>query len=247
MRNLFIGLTMATAIMPTFAHTQTVRPDVVTPIEMSNRDINRVTCVDGAINDAFFSQEKGIVVENSGNNSFVKFLINDNGQSMDYVTARSEFYIVCAGDIYTLMVTPKDISGQTIRLSTGAKVRIEENQKLLSPLPDEERAIFLTLAALRDDIPESFTVTDEPQDRWRADKTPSKPGTNLSLRRSIRVEGMGLTLKEFLVKTQPGTTFEETDFLATQIDDSIFAVTMDPLRLEPGQIGRLFVISKEGF
>ncbi|MFP3338895.1 type-F conjugative transfer system secretin TraK, partial [Micrococcus sp. SIMBA_131] len=113
--------------------------------------------------------------------------------------------------------------------------------------PDEERAIFLTLAALRDDIPESFTVTDEPQDRWHADKTPSKPGTKLSLRRSIRVEGMGLTLKEFLVKTQSGTTFEETDFLATQIDDSIFAVTMDPLRLEPGQIGRLFVISKEGF
>src|SRR5690606_40891016 len=63
--------------------------------------------------------------------SDLKFLINDNGQSMDYVTARSEFYIVCAGDIYTLMVTPKDISGQTIRLSTGAKVRIEENQKLL--------------------------------------------------------------------------------------------------------------------
>ena len=49
------------------------------------------------------------------------------------------------------------------------------------------------------------------------------------------------------MKTQSGTTFEETDFLATQIDDSIFAVTMDPLRLEPGQIGRLFVISKEGF
>lgn len=247
MRKLLTILVMATAVMPTFAHTQTVRPDVVTPIEMSNRDINRVTCTDGAINDAFFSQEKGIVVENSGNNSFVKFLINDSGHSMEYVTARSEFYIVCGGNIYTLMVTPKNISGQTIRLSTGSKAKIEDNQKLLSPLPDEERAIFLTLAALRDDIPDSFTVTDEAGDRWLSDRTPSKPGTKLSLRRSIRVDGMGLKLKEYLVKTHTGATFSETDFLATQIDDSIFAVTMDPLRLEPGQIGRLFVISKEGF
>lgn len=230
-----------------FGHTQTVKPDVVTPVEMSNRDINRVTCIDGAINDAFFSQEKGIVVENNGSNSFIKFLIQDDGLNQEYVSARSEFYLVCAGEIYTLMVSPKNIPGQTIRLSTGAKNRIKENQELLSPLPDEERAIYLTMAALQDDIPDSFTVTPSEGDQWHGRKAPSKPNTQLALRRTIRVDGLGLSLKEFLVRSNTGTTYSETDFLSTAIGESIFAVTIDPIRLEPGQIGRLFVVSKEGF
>jgi len=230
-----------------FGHTQTVKPDVVTPVEMSNRDINRVACIDGSINDAFFSQEKGIVVENNGANSFVKFLIQDDGLSQEYVSARSEFYIVCAGEIYTLMVTPKNIPGQTIRLSTGPKNRIQDNQALLSPLPDEERAIFLTLAALEDDIPDSFTVTRNDSDEWMARKAPAKPNTQLALRRTIRVDGLGLSLQEYLVRSSTIATYTETDFLSTAIGDSIFAVTIDPLHLEPGQIGRLFIVSKEGF
>ena len=49
------------------------------------------------------------------------------------------------------------------------------------------------------------------------------------------------------VRTSTTTTFSETDFLSSAIGESIFAVTMDPLSLEPGQVGRLFVVSKEGF
>jgi len=233
--------------LPALAHTQVVKPDVVTPVEMSNRDINRVTCVDGAINDAFFSQEKGIVVENNGNNSFIKFLIQDDGLNQEYVSSRSEFYLVCAGEIYTLMVSPKDIPGQTIRLSTGAKNRIKDNQELLSPLPDEERAVYLTMAALEDDIPDSFSVSTNTNSEWVSRMTAGKPNTQLALRRTIRVDGLGLSLKEFLVRTSTTTTFSETDFLSSAIGESIFAVTMDPLSLEPGQVGRLFVVSKEGF
>ena len=233
--------------LPAFAHTQVVRPDVVTPVEMSNRDINRVTCIDGAINDAFFSQEKGIVVENNGSNSFIKFLIQDDGLNQEYVSARSEFYLVCAGEIYTLMVSPKDISGQTIRLSTGAKNRIKDNQELLSPLPDEERAIYLTMAALEDDIPDSFSVSSHSDSKWVSRMTPRKPNTQLALRRTIRVDGLGLSLQEYLVRSSTVASYNETDFLSTAVGESIFAVTMDPLTLEPGQIGRLFVVSKEGF
>lgn len=225
---------------------QTVMPDQIANIEMSNRDINRVVCTDGAINDAFFSQEKGIVLENSGRNSFVKFLINESGSDMEYVETRSEFYITCNNEIYTLMVTPTNIPGQTIRLSTGTRGRIEENQALLSPLPDEERAVYLTLAALHDDIPDSFTLEPSDESAWIQGLV-SDQAVQISKRRQIRVDGMGMTLKEYLVRVDRRRTFEETAFLSNKLGDSILAVTVDPLELRPGQVGRLFIVEKEGF
>ena len=105
----------------------TVRAESITAVEMSNRDVNRIVCSDGLINDAFFSEEKGIMVQNDGRNSFVKFLIKHDGINPDaYASHRAEFYVVCGGQVYTLMVTPKDIIGQTIRLMPGASDRITD-------------------------------------------------------------------------------------------------------------------------
>ncbi|NNF15700.1 MAG: hypothetical protein HKN70_03080, partial [Gammaproteobacteria bacterium] len=79
-----------------------VSPEAVTSGTLSNRDVNRIVCEDGDINDNFFSEEKGAIVSNQGKNSFIKFRQKHDGlHKPEYITARNEFYVVCAGQVYT--------------------------------------------------------------------------------------------------------------------------------------------------
>ena len=128
-RTVRCALSAATAAL-TLVATQTasadvtVSPETVTAVEMSSTDVNRVVCSNGVVNDAFFSQEKGVTVTNNGSSAFVKFLIKRDGVNPDiYASGRAEFYIVCDGAVYTLMATPKKIGAQTIWLAPGASLR----------------------------------------------------------------------------------------------------------------------------
>ena len=222
----------------------TVFPDTITHVNLSNRDINRIHCAEGSINDAFTSTEKGLQIDNVGANAFVKFVIKETGFEREYVTARSEIYVVCNDEIYTLIVNPKDQPATTIQLSTGRKKDIEKNTQLLSPMAEEERAIFLTMNTLHDEIPDSFTVTLANDEAWQPYPMENNL-VQLQLRRTVRVDGSGLGLKEYLVKTQYYRQFSELDFLTSKLGANIFAVTLDPLELTPGQVGRLIIVERE--
>lgn len=242
MRSFITCAALLPFLSPT-AFALTVSPETVTEVNFSNRDVNRVVCSNGNINDAFFSAEKGIQLTTSGSNAFVKFQIREDGYSSSYVTVRSEFYIVCDGTVYTLMVTPKEIPGQTVHLSSGTTKNIQKNIELLSPLPDEERAVMLTMKALEDNsIPESFTITPNANPSFVS--SPIR-GTDVALRRTIRVEGMGLKLSEYYIRANQKILFNETDFLSPAFGSNIFAVTVDPQQIAPGQTGRVFIVNRE--
>ena len=224
---------------------QTVTPETGTPVELSNRDVNRVVCTNGNINDVYFSQEKGIVVENNGASAFIKFVIKNDGHQDTFVNVRSEFYITCDNDVYTLMVTPKDnISGQTIRLSGGDKERMEENVSLLGPLAEEDRAIYLTKAVLTEDIPDSFQII-EPKllnEEWRFDVIKN---TEVTRKRRVRVDGFGMKLTEFWLKAKQDMYLDERKFLDEHFGTDIFAITVDPIAIRQGQVARILVVEKE--
>ena len=75
---------------------QKVSPEITTQVRLSNSDINRVICpVD--IKDVIYSEEKGLAVNLSGKNAFVKFLVvKKDGKEM-YSMTPSELYFVCDG------------------------------------------------------------------------------------------------------------------------------------------------------
>lgn len=223
----------------------TVVPETIAAVEMSNRDVNRIVCSSGVVNDAFFSEEKGVTVSNQGNNSFVKFLIKSDGVNPDqYAVGRNEFYIVCDGEVYTLMVTPKDIVGQTIRLVPGARDRIEQNIAKFGPQVEEDRAVSLTLAVMRDEIPASFRVreTSNQDLLWQESLI---EGARLAKRRVVRVEGLGLTLTEYWIQPTQDITLDEGMLLDPYFGQSIFSITLESLNARAHQVTRAFVVNRE--
>lgn len=219
-----------------------VKPEAVTAVTLSNRDVNRIVCEDGDINDNFFSEEKGAIVSNHGKNSFIKFRQKHDGLGKpEYITARNEFYVVCAGAVYTLMVTPANIEGQTVRLAGGRSGQIGDNVALLGPLAEEDRSIELTMRVLKDDIPEGFSVQRVSGGRWVAGLLPD---VEVRKQRSVRVDGVGLTLDEYLLRATRDTSLNELDVLQPYFGSSIFTVSIFPLSVREGQIARLFVVNK---
>lgn len=222
----------------------TVSPERIAAVEMSNRDVNRIVCSQGVINDAFFSEEKGITVQNDGRNSFVKFLIKRDGISPDaYASHRAEFYVVCGGQVYTLMVTPKNIIGQTIRLVPGSADRIEDNLRLFGPQVEEDRAVSLSLSVLQDQIADSIRQSKIPYDQlqWVEDVIAN---ARIAKRRDVQVEGIGLTLIEYWIRPAQDILLDEGMLLTPYFGESIFAITLESLNGKANRITRAFVVSR---
>lgn len=221
----------------------TIAPEKVTPVALSNRDVNRLVCSEGTINDVVYSSEKGISVKTQGDNAFVKFLIKNTSGEGQYVTVRSELYVVCSGSVYTLMAEPKDIPGQTIRLSSGTKNRLKANIDRFGSLPEEKRALEMTRLVYLDEIPESFAVTD--LDAEDAQAFAGLP-IHLKKKRIVRMDGMGLKLTEYQVLSSEMVQLSEADFMEVALGENIFAITIEPKALGPGQAARLLIVQKEG-
>ncbi|MBW1795642.1 MAG: type-F conjugative transfer system secretin TraK, partial [Deltaproteobacteria bacterium] len=110
-----------------------VMQEVPTKVTLSNRDINRITCPDGAlVKDVVYSSEKGVSVKIEGSNAFVKFLV-----IKDTITGKQkyrldpvEFYVICEeNQIFTLIGQPQKIPAQHIRLVRTAQ-RVKKNLSL---------------------------------------------------------------------------------------------------------------------
>ncbi|WP_257291441.1 type-F conjugative transfer system secretin TraK [Endozoicomonas sp. ONNA1] len=221
-------------------HASTLMPETTHHVTLSNRDVNRIVCQTGAINDVYFSQEKAITVKTSGSNVFVKFLVRDDGTKKDYVTSRSEFYVVCDGEVYTLIATPKTTDARTVHLGNPIKNKIQTNIELLSPLDLEEQAVTITRRVMTGNIPDSFNVQ-----RLKKDWINFKDTLRLRPVRRVTIEGIGLNLIEYQVATFENRQLNEYDFLDTSLSSNIIAVTVHPLKLMKGQTARLFIVEKE--
>lgn len=241
------ALACAAFILPVTAWAQAVTalPDQVSTIRLSNRDINHVVCVGGEIEDVKFSAEKAIAVERAGSDAWIKFLVKeveDMGMATrSYVTAPSEFFVSCNGAIYPLYAEPADIPAQTVTLAPGRPQRAQANEELLGPLVEEERAISITLAMLRDRVPASFS---DIAPRAGALTITALPSVRLVERRRLAVEGAGLSASEYRLESDNDASLDERQFLDRALGADIFAVTLDRLQVKPGEGARLIVIRR---
>lgn len=219
----------------------TVLPDTATEIVLSNRDVNRIVCLDGSIEGYQFSEEKGAIVSNAGSQAFIKFQFEEVGGEASYVTARNEFYFFCGGATYTLITKPGNIVAQTVFLAPGSGGKAAVNTALFKGLPEEERAVSITLSMVRDDLPDSFSVQEynDPYTHLQ------KPTVDVRIRREIMIDGTPYSAKEFLLRARKQVALNEAMFTHTRFGASIFAITLDRLTLKAGEIGRLFVVYRD--
>lgn len=215
-----------------------VYPERPTTLEMSNRDINRVVCTDGGFEDYKYSGEKGIVVEASGSDAFVKFQILEIGSERQYVTARSEFFFRCGGEMYTLFGSPRDIPSQTVFLGGALGQGAKKNAELFNPLSDEERALTITRQALKETAPASYskTLLDDPY------RDGLVAGVDIRKRTHYRVEGSGFAASVFLVRAARDVTLSEMMFVGPAFGRSIYAVTIERPQLKSGEVTRAVLV-----
>lgn len=240
-----LAAVMIAAPTPAPAQTMMALPDQTSTIRLSNRDINHVVCEGGEIEDVRFSAEKAIAVEKAGSDAWIKFLVKEIDElgavTRSYVTTPSEFFVSCNGAIYTLYAEPSDIPAQTVTLAPGRPQRAKANADLLGPLVEEERAVSISLAMLQDRLPASFAEV-APASGTIA--LPALPGTALTERRRVAIEGAGLSASEYLVSPPASVTLDERSFLDRSLGVNIFAVTLDRLVLKAGESARLVVIRR---
>jgi len=221
-----------------------VLPEVTTKVLLSNRDVNRVTCMSGPIKDIIYSKEKGITVKTDGNNAFVKFLISRDPATGDmiYTKIPSEFYVVCGkeGTVYTLIAVPRDIPAQAVQLASDKK-DIKKNLSLFQGIPFEKKVLLLVKDTYRDQIPDSFTVKilNRPLNIFR--------DISISLKRQINADGEGLDVKEYVLSLKPQSTKEnmrlkEKFFLLPELAQNPVGIALEHMTLKKGRPARLFIV-----
>ena len=220
-------------------------PEQTSHIRLSNRDVNHIVCVGGDIEEVKFSAEKGLAVERGGPDAWIKFLVKESDDmgavTRTYVTTPSEFFVSCNGAVYPLYAEPSDIAAQTVMLVPGTAQRARSNEALLGPLVEEERAVSITLALLQDRVPASFAQVAPVKGSLLL---PALPGTTVTERRRLTIEGSGLSASEYALTAAVRTQLDERLFLDHALGADIFAVTLDRLILEPGQNARLIVVRR---
>lgn len=217
-----------------------ILPEVTTPVEMSNSDANRIVCA-STIEDVIFSKEKGLSVHFTKRDAFLKFQILKEDGQLTYSTTPAEVFVVCGDHVFRIIAIPKRVPSKTVRLTSGGADQIKSNLTLMRGLPYEEKLLTLIRAVYTDQIPESFTVTQTRKvfDLFR--------DVEVTLTRTISVEGEGLLVKEFVVQPR-GSRVElhEKDFLKVDLALRPVAITVDRLSLTTGQSARVLIVEQRG-
>jgi conjugal transfer pilus assembly protein TraK len=213
--SLFFILAHFLLMSPVFA--KDVIPGQTTMVDVSNADINRIVCPE-PVQEAVYSEEKGLSVRYVGRDVFVKFLVSDHVRP-----SPAELFLVCDGEVYSLVLNPAEIALQTIHLSSGIKKRITANRSLFEGLAYEEKISKAIQAVLTDRLPDGFRVSKAIGGLTLFHQI------KLDLNRIIYIEGEGIRIKEYraeLVGESP-VTLQEKDFLKKEIALEPIAVSIE--------------------
>jgi conjugal transfer pilus assembly protein TraK len=209
----------------------TVLPEILTPVYMSNKDVNLITCpvdIQDGDEGVVRSKEKGVKVSVKGKYAFVKFLIkktiDDGKEKIVYTTTPSELFVLCGGSIFKLIAYPDNIPSQSIYLNLGVGNRVKENVALFKGSTYKKKILSIVKDIYKDNIPESFSVTELGQsfDIFK--------DLNLVLKRVIRVEGEGILVKEYIATLKEDVNelkLHEKFFLNSKITNNTAFITID--------------------
>ena len=231
---------LALALMATTALAADILPETPAKITVSNHDINRIVCP-GKMNDLIFSKEKGLVGHFSGNSAFIKFKVMDDNGKYTYASEPCELYAVCQGQVYTLIVTPKNIPAKTIQLAAPVKKSFKQNIAHFKNMPLEKKALRIIKESFNDEYPAGYRIAS-------ASRSISiSPHFKTKLVQVVSIDGVGLRLKKYQVTNTQASQIriQETDFLRSQISDSILAVAVEDHTLGKNEKTRVFVVERK--
>jgi conjugal transfer pilus assembly protein TraK len=216
-------------------------PERTTAVIVSNRDVNRIYCTKD-VEDVVWSKEKPATVKVSGANVFVKFLVGRQGEAERLTEATLDLHVVCAGEVYTLILHPRDRDSATIRLADTTKQDLAAVAKDWGSLALEDKVKRLTLVAYKHEVPSGFSrrmiESNDPRFSIKAYKDLQILGQAETV-----APGTGLRATEYAVVAAKSMNLSERDFLLKDMGD-IVAVTVDPLNVAAQGASRVIVITR---
>ena len=233
---LMAGLALPVCALETHDGVSPIRPETPLEVELSSSDVNRITCNE-PISDLIYSTEKGLEGQFTGNNAFIKYRLTRQGKEEIYATKPTELYVVCGGDVYTLIATPKRIPAVTLKLAApkGGKA-----DRAFAGIPFELKIVQLIQDGYRGVYAETSKVVEDHRE------IALSPDVRVILKRTVALEEEALRLKVFYLTGNPqqGQTLDltERDFLVPAIGQNIAALAIEDHTLPSGSMTRLFVV-----
>ena len=215
-----------------------ILPEVPTPVQLSNHDLNRIVCP-GTMQDLIFSKEKGLTGRFSGNSAFIKFMIKKSGEEYIYATTPSEIFAICNGSIFTLIATPADIPSVTLRLASPKGDTVKQNLAHYQNMPLEKQALQIIREAYNGSYPSSYLIQESDQ------QINLDPDLDTRLVQAVDVDGVGLRLKKYEVKSMKDMDLTEKTFLNPAISNAILPVAVEDHNLKSDETTRVFVVEKK--
>ena len=217
-----------------------VKPEVITKVKVSNRDVNRIVSP-SPITGIVYSKEKGVMVSYMGRNAFLKFAIKKIPYGgYEYISVPTELYIITQDGIYTVIAQPTAIMGRTIRLTGGTLNKIKKNRAMFSQLPYEKKLIKIIKAVYMDKIPSTWDVL-------HPNVKPARIGAlTAKLLELINITGTGFSVKEYEITAKIPTRISEKDFISTKLSRSPAAITLTHFLVSPDNPSYLFIVERKG-
>lgn len=240
MKKLYLAITLVFICATCGFTAQSVVPDVRTTVNVSNHDVNRFVCP-GTMQDMIYSKEKGITGHFTKSDAFIKFKITKTGSDKQYSTEENELFLVCDGNVYTVITKPSDIPSTTVRLVPPVGDSFKQNVAIFKNMPLEKQALHIIRQAYGDQYPSSYKVTE------LQNKVSIRPDLDVLLEQYIDVEGIGLRLKRYNITSlaMDEINVNETDFLRSNVSPALFAVAIEDHTLQLGESTRVFVVEKK--
>jgi conjugal transfer pilus assembly protein TraK len=239
MKTLLVLLTLMSA--PAVA--VNVQPDKPRQVQISAKDVNRVTCVNGMIQDVFYSEEKVQQVSVAQDKVFIKLPIKQEGETLTYATNIVDFDIICDGLAYKFFAEPKEnLRGQIIYLGDPNVTQALQNLRQLDGMDKEDQYVLLVDAVLSNGRLNNHIYDSLIKEH--VNQTLSLNNRALSLQDSYRFNGAGLRIKHYIYPAKAHEKFREEQFLIPQISTQARAITVHPMTVNVDAYINVIVIEE---
>lgn len=249
--NYKIILATAIASLLTASTFANILPDTQTTVEVSHREPNRIICQSGSVQEVVKADEHPVDVSYTGNQAFVRFKVGvtttlgEAGETLseqkEYYRNTVDIYVICQGDeVYNLILQPKPIHSQTIRVGSAKKQAIQETLANFRGKDLRERAITIAQHLERDELPPAWDITHIRKE------IPAFREIQTWHRRTVEIPGTGLRAQEFLLVANETVTLDEKQFLSPKLTTAPYGVTLLDTHLNAGEQTRLFIIERTG-
>jgi conjugal transfer pilus assembly protein TraK len=221
-----------------------VSPEIATRVELSNHDVNRITCQGGKqVKDVIVSKEKNILKVIQGSNAYVKFgIMQDIDGKRLYRTEPAEMYVLCGDEAtnYTIIGIPKNIDAQQIQLSAPDE-SIKKNISLFEGIEFEKKIITIIKQGYLGSFPDSYKVTNV-----RKKISTGINGITAMISTVVNIDGEGLRLKIINLDLDADTPVDirEKMFLKREITDNPIGIAIDYHAVKKGRTTRLFILEQ---